>query len=234
LAERIAGLFEFEVRGSDGLLQAIRGAIRRLSRPPKTAWVHRFPEWHDDPLEVGISHDVEPFAPMLRELRQELMDIQTEFDVTIELHFFTQAQLADVNWSSVAPLIGTPMADGSPGGNGDTPLTTREEESSEPPRLNPRSTEFACALASLVNEDLSLLLRARSHLDALLAARHDGNGHDLWEWRKILDTYPLPRLLSFLESSSPRAVRLRQCSPFPAVLTEEEQARLGGKLERPN
>jgi hypothetical protein len=134
-------------------------------------------------------------------------------------------------------LIGTPFADGS---NPDQRMHRWSTGEAQPgrdkapvlsARVNPRSQEFAGALASLLNEDFSLLHRARTHLDEQLAGRRDGNGHDFWEWRKILDTYPLPRLLSFLSSSSPRAARLRQCSPFPAVLTEEERDRIRRILE---
>ena len=75
---------------------------------------------------------------------------------------------------------------------------------------------------------------AFGRLQEKLQNRHPGNGHDDWEWRKILDTYPLPRLLHFLESDSPRAVRLRQSSPFPEVMSDRERERLGELIERPN
>jgi DNA-binding Lrp family transcriptional regulator len=238
LAERIARLFESEIRNSDALLQAIRAAIRRLDRPPKTAWVHRFPEWDKEPVQVGVSHDVEPFGPILRQMKEEMKEVQAEFEVPVEVLFFSQAELADVDWTCVVPLVGTPFADGPKLTDGEDSLARPEdlaspgELSSVPlPRVNPRSPEFSGALASLLNEDFSLLRRARSHLDEQLADRRDGNGHDFWEWRKILDTYPLPRLLSFLSSSSPRATRLRQCSPFPPVLTEEERDRIKEILE---
>jgi hypothetical protein len=214
------------------------------------AWVHRFPEWEGDPMVVGVSHDEEPFGPILRQLKQELVDVQREFDIAIELRFSTQAHLADVDWTHVAPLVGTPLADGpreresepeEPGvesGNGGMDSVEameeadgRVEEASMAPRLNPRSPEFAGALASILNENFSLLRRARAYLDDQLSNRHDGNGHDFWEWRKILDTYPLPRLLNFLQSTSPRAMRLRQCSPFAAVLTDEERAKMGELVE---
>jgi hypothetical protein len=219
------------------------------------AWVHRFPEWEGDPMVLGVSHDVEPFGPILRQLKQELLDVHKEFEVDIELRFLTQAQLADVDWTGVAPLVGTPLADGpgdpepepeseeqagegGKGGVDPSDVVFSESEAPEDggngeaaPRLNPRSPEFAGALACILNENFSLLRRARAYLDDQLSNRHDGNGHDFWEWRKILDTYPLPRLLNFLQSTSPRAMRLRQCSPFAAVLTDEERERMGELVE---
>jgi len=98
--------------------------------------------------------------------------------------------------------------------------------------LNPSTPEFHSALVSLLEEDLSLIRRARENVQSRLENREPGNGHDLWEWRKVLDTYPLPRLLHFLESDSPRALRLRKSSPFPDVMSEDERERLGGLMER--
>ena len=98
--------------------------------------------------------------------------------------------------------------------------------------LDPVSSEFNDALVSLLEEDLSLIKRAREKVLVKLVNRHPGNGHDDWEWRKVLDTYPLPRHLHFLESDSPRALRLRRSSPFPEVMSERERERLGELIER--
>jgi len=99
-------------------------------------------------------------------------------------------------------------------------------------RLDPEDPVFHEGLLALLGENLSLIKRAREKVLEKLEHRHPNNGHDDWEWRKILDTYPLPKLLHFLESESPRAVRLRKSSPFAEVLSEEEKARLGALVER--
>ena len=110
-----------------------------------------------------------------------------------------------------------------PNGNGDSPGSRV---------LDVESPEFHGALASLLEEELSLIQRARRRVLEELENRHPGNGHDLWEWRKVLETYPVPRLLHFLESESPRAQRLRKSSPFPAVMSEKERERLEELVER--
>jgi DNA-binding MarR family transcriptional regulator len=214
LAERIARLFELEQKGSDALVQALRRVLRGLSTPPKTAWVNHFLEGWADCLEIGVFLDQGSEKGFLRDLGPRLGGLEADFGVSLELRFFSQAELADIDWSKAVPLVGTPVADG--------------------PALNHRSAQFANALVSLLEEDLSLLKRAREHVDWELKHRDPGNGHDLWEWRKVLDTYPLPRLLNFLESDSPLAARLRQSSPFPAVLSQEELDRLGSFNRRPN
>ncbi len=101
-------------------------------------------------------------------------------------------------------------------------------------RLNPASPEFSGALVALLEENLSVLRRARENVCGQLKAGANGDGPELWEWQKILDTFSLPKLLNFLDSDSPRAVRLRKCSPFPAVLSEEEQARLEELIGQPD
>jgi DNA-binding Lrp family transcriptional regulator len=118
---------------------------------------------------------------------------------------------------------------GKPKGNG---VDEGAVPSANPVELDPESPEFQDGLVALLEENLSLINRAREKILEKLEHRHPNNGHDDWEWRKILDTYPLPRLLHFLESNSPRAQRLRKSSPFPEVMSEREKARLSQLVER--
>jgi hypothetical protein len=98
--------------------------------------------------------------------------------------------------------------------------------------LDPDSPAFQGALVSLLSEELSLIKRAREKILENLERRSGKTRQDLWEWRKVLDTYPVPRLLHFLESESPRAKRLRRTSPFPEVISDREKERLAELAER--
>jgi len=98
--------------------------------------------------------------------------------------------------------------------------------------IDPESPVFHEALASLLAEELSLIKRAREKVLEKLEHRRGASGQDLWEWRKVLDTYPVPRLLHFLESQSPRAQRLRRSSPFPEVVSDQEKERMAELAER--
>lgn len=100
-------------------------------------------------------------------------------------------------------------------------------------KLNPGSPEFSGALVALLEENLSVLRRARENVRGKLKEGANGDGPELWEWQKILDTFSLPKLLHFLDSDTPRAIRLRKCSPFPAVLSEEEKAKLADLINQP-
>ena len=55
--------------------------------------------------------------------------------------------------------------------------------------------------------------------------------HDLREWHTILSKYSRHRLRDFLVSDTPRAQRLRQSSPFFAVLSADERDEVLALLE---
>jgi hypothetical protein len=81
-------------------------------------------------------------------------------------------------------------------------------------------------IARLLRDDPSMATRALRHLERLLRDDHGAAGADLMEWKQLLEAYSPDRLGSFLVSSSSRAVRLRQSSPFFAILNADERDRL--------
>jgi len=133
------------------------------------------------------------------------------------------ARLFEAERSEVSMQLGSSHSEGM---ECTTEEAAGQDRNSGNGKLNPESPEFSGALVALLEEDLSVLRRARENVKGRLREDRNGNGFDLWEWQKILDTFSLPKLLSFLGSETPRAVRLRECSPFPAVLSEEERVRL--------
>ncbi len=234
LAKELARLFEVERNRSEVLAQALRRTIRGLSKPPEAAWVQDFLAGWPDCQEVGVFDEAGLPAPLLEELREGLVRVEEEFEIVLEVRGFSMDEIASVDWSKAMVLRGTPPGVES---GGVEAAAVRGRDSGDDPlsgngKLNPESPEFSGALVALLEENLSVLRRARENVREKLDKREPGNGHDLWEWQKILDTYPFPRLLHFLESDSPRAVRLRECSPFPAVLSDEEKAQLEDLAER--
>ena len=64
---------------------------------------------------------------------------------------------------------------------------------------------------------------------------HEGQGtaaRDVGEWRQLLEAYSPERLRDLLVSGTSRAQRLRQSSPFFAVLTPEERDRVLAAMEK--
>jgi hypothetical protein len=85
-------------------------------------------------------------------------------------------------------------------------------------------------LADIIQQDASIVRRAKDHIDRLLKEDQGTAAGDLIEWRNILDTYSIQRLVGFVMSSSERARRLRQSNPFFAVLNTDERSRLAVEL----
>ncbi len=229
LAREVAHLFKVERDRGTALTRSLRRTIRSLSDPPQIAWVKDFLAGWPDRHEVGVFHEDGCSSVLLKELEQGLKLVEAEFEIALEVRDFSGEGMASVDWSKAMVLRGTHPGAEKPG--------TTEGESAENPlsgngKLNPKSPEFSGALAALLAENLSVLRRARENVQGKLRSGANGNGPELWEWQKILDTFSLPKLLHFLESDSPRAERLRECSPFPAVLSEEERTRLEELAQR--
>ena len=104
-----------------------------------------------------------------------------------------------------------------------SPLTHREKDR--------RLLALSRKLAKAIEQDTSLLRRAKNHIDRLLNEDQGSANRDLTEWRDILDMYSIQRLSRFMTSSSERADRLRQSNPFFAILNSDERARLANGLE---
>lgn len=231
LAREVVRLFEVERDRANQLQQSLKRTVRSVPQSPEMAWVQEFLAGWVDCQEIAVFYGEEPPAEWVTDLQSQLVKVEEEFEVMLQVQPFSGAELAEVDWARVVMLVGQPPFQVA---------RAREEEgldggsASPEGKLNPRSPEFSGALVALLEENLSVLRRARDKVRGELDGRPNGHAHDLWEWQKILDTFSLPRLLNFLGSETPRAVRLRECSPFPAVLSEEEQARLAELASRPN
>jgi len=245
LSRELARLFESERAWGSSLAQAARRALHDLPHPPELVWVQDFLSGWTDSLEVGVFLGPEAGAASLDTLEARLLPIQEDFGVMLKVRAYDSHELEGVDWPRTAIILGalpegltsrTPAPMPEVDGKAPMPATStrasipevdaRTSPFSSRSRLNPRSSVFSEALVALLEENLSVLRRARENVRGRLQDSPNGHSHDLWEWQKILDTFSLPRLLNFLESDTPRAERLRETSPFPAVLSEEEKERL--------
>ncbi len=86
-----------------------------------------------------------------------------------------------------------------------------------------RAVRLSAAIAEILDRDPSLIKRAARHLDFQLQEDQGTASHDLREWRDILAHYSRQRIKDFLLAETPRAQRLRQSSPFFAVLSPDER-----------
>jgi len=217
-------LFQAEKDRYEQLVRTIKKEIKDLIPHPHAVWIQSFPREVGGPLTLGLLHNTRDLTNFVRQLRIKLNQVEKEFDLTIELEGYTKADILDLDLHEFTPLYGImPSLD----------HTSRPQIKSPLTRLEPdrRMLLLSRELAKAIQQDSSLLRRAKNHIDSLL---HDDQGmanRDLMEWRGILDNYSVQQLARFFTSSSERANRLRQSNPLFAILNADEKAQLTNAIE---
>lgn len=210
-------LFGAEAERYDVLLDRLRQVVQDVAPPPRFAWVEEEAERPDAPMRIGVLGPARTLDASLRALRKLLLPIERTFDLAIEVTAFATADLPQGPADGVIWLYGEPPA----GTRSDARPPIRSHRD-----LDARALARARLLTDMIRRDPSLVTRARRHVARTLAAGAGSAARDLEEWGDILASYSRPRLLQFLAADSPRARRLRQSSPFTAVLTGAERERL--------
>ena len=219
LVKALSRLFGDEQQRYDELIAALRTMLHGLHEV-RTAWIDRLPVAPGDPLEVVVVADARSIAWLGAELRTRLAPIEKEHNLIIESALFSRADAPQRGADAL--LLWAAEPDDGPG-SAQRPRTHREAEE--------RSLLMARAVAELIRSDPSLTRRAAHHLSRLAQEGQGTAAGDLSEWRQLLETYAPERLRQFLVSDSSRAQRLRQSSPFLAVLSPHERDRLMALME---
>lgn len=227
LMQIILELFQAEKNRYEQLLTTIKKEIKNLTPHPHAAWIQAFPKEIGEPLTLGLLHESRHLTNCVRQLRTKLNQVENDFDLTIELEGYTKADISDLKFDDFTSLYGVMSSPCNPTRHQTkNPLTHREKDL----RLHVLSRK----LAKAIEQDTSLLRRAKEHIDRLLKDDQGTAARDLREWRDILDMYSIQRLSRFFTSSSERANRLRQSNPFFAILNFDERAQLVNELEGKN
>jgi hypothetical protein len=212
-------LFKAEKNRYEQLINAIKTQADSLKPPPQAIWMHYFPVEIGEPFTLGFLHESLYLTDSIRQFRIQLNQVEKDFNQTIELKGYTKADLLDLDLKKITLLYGViPLQSTINGQDAKGPRTHEENDR----RLLAMSRKFAKA----IQQDTSLLRRAKDHIEQLLNIDQGMASRDLREWLDILENYSIQRLVEFLTSSSERANRLRQSSPFFAVLTADERNRL--------
>ncbi len=218
-------LFESEKKRYERLIAAIKNEIKALTPPPYAAWIQGIPREIDEPLILGLLHESPHMDDRARHLRTRLDGVEKDFDLTIELEGYTKADIPDLELDGLTILYG--VVPNKPTGHTRQRATKTMMHREKDSQLKLMS----CKLADIIQEDASLVRRAKDHIDRLLKGNQGAATGDITEWRNILDSYPIQRLVRFVTSSSERAMRLRQSNPFFAILNSEERAKVADELE---
>ncbi len=212
-------LFDEERQRYDSFISRLRQAVELPE--VRAAWIEQLPKRASEPAQISVVVEVRAITWMQDELRSHLIKLEKEFNLIIEVNVFTRADAPRPCHDAVL-LKGTETIYEQ---GFRKPMQTHAE-------ADQRSLLMAKIISELIRSDPSLITRAMQHLNRLI---HEGQGTanaDIAEWRQVLETYSSERLRDFLVSTSSRAERLRQSSPFFAVLTPSERDRLVSEIER--
>jgi DNA-binding MarR family transcriptional regulator/phage terminase Nu1 subunit (DNA packaging protein) len=225
LVSAIAELFQSEKERYEDLLSAIKGKLEKLVPYAHAAWIQDFPDEFGDPMILGLLHETKHLSDYIQRLQKQLYQVERDFDLTIEVNGYTKADLPDLEADKVTPLYGVlPFPEEYSRKMYATPLTHAQKDQ--------QMLKLSRKLAKAIDLDTSLVRRAKEHVQRMLKSDHGSATKDIEEWRHILESYSIRRLLQFLISTSQRANRLRQSNPLFAILTIEERSRflkgLGG------
>lgn len=220
LVSQLVLLFREEQKRFDELISAIRSCFGGLGEVSQ-AWAENLPNELSQPLVVAFVAGSVAVASVKKEIQRRLLEVEREFDVMVEVRGFSRADAPAISDERAVQLAGAfPRRSGTREGG---PPTHQE--------LEGRALGLSRAIAELLGKNPSLIRRAIRHVERILAENQGAAAHDLEEWRGILTNLSPERVREFLVSDTPRAERLRQSSPFFAVLTPEERDRVLDALE---
>jgi predicted transcriptional regulator len=217
-------LFQSEKNRYERLLSAIKNEIKNLTPPPHAAWIQTTPREIDEPLILGLLHETLYLTKCTNYLRTGLDGVEKDFDLTIELEGYTKADIPDLELNGITILYG--IVPNKPTGQ----IRQRATKTMTHRQKDSQLKLMSRTLADIIQQDASIVRRAKDHIDSLLMEDQGTAAGDLMEWRNILDTYSIQRLVRFVMSSSERAKRLRQSNPFFAVLNTDERSKLVAEL----
>jgi len=236
LGHPLAALFYQEKQHADKVILDIGGATGGLPYV-RAAWISgpvaTGRDRAGDPIVVGALVDGKEVEVARRQLWSGLLRLQSNHDITIELRVFTMADLETASRETLAelehviPLQGAPPLDLMPAAraSGRKPAKARTHAD-----LDARSREVAEFVADRLLRDPSLLEDARRYLERRILSASPGEKLELEEWRGLLESMSISRLRRFLLAGDQRATRLRQSSPFLAVLSDEDRRTLRKRL----
>ena len=222
LARALVQLFEAERHDFEELMSQILNAVSTMTTRPESAWMEPVDNRSGRQVEVGFMAGIKDVASIKSNLRRRLFPIESAFDLTINLEGYSRADLAFVSTENVQLLFGRSVNEQD------------DEVGIKATQLvmDQRARAWAKELAKLVRDDSSLITEARVWAENKITGGAGTASHDIVEWVNILSGYSKRQILEFLVSESPRSHRLRQSSPFLAVLNQEQKERLNRAWER--
>ena len=184
----------------------------------RVAWIEAAPDEPGKPFHIGVLGNARNIAYLREQIRKRVAEIEKEYDVVLEVHVYSRADVPELDWDKVKLLAGHTESERSSSGRTHADRDARAE----------RLSTF---IAKMLDENPDLMRRATRHVELLLQQDQGNSAHELREWHDILTNYSGQRIRDFIVSDTARAQRLRQSSPFFAVLSPDERDEIFSALE---
>ena len=235
LVAELAALFAAERVRAEDVFERLRQTVRACRSPIRAAWIEgpvaTGTDRPGDPIVVGMLVEPAVVARARQELERRLVAFDAYGDVLVELQVLTMADLATADaqrraeLASALPLLG-PLPLDITRTRGPARRASRAPRATRHADHEARSLAVAALLAEHLRRDPSLVEEAQRYLERRIPRASPGERLDLEEWRRVLATLSIARLRRFLVRDDARGLRLRQSSPFLAVLSAEERRSL--------
>lgn len=235
LYDAITQLFKVEKERFDSLKKTIRQEIKKFEHHLKSAWMYgkaaEGTDQYGDPLQIALLGKTASIDQITDELIEQIRErgIESQYDATIEITGLSQADLEAskktitgyyIILAGIDPIF---FAEGRPKTPG------REIKHAD---LDRQSLEAGKAWGKLLKKYPEIISRAVEHLENRIPESDIGTGKELQEWKHLLESMSVQRLVKFLCSDSERATRLRQSNPFWQVITQEERSKFDQILSK--
>ncbi len=218
LSKALINLFTSEGERYDQIIHSLKTLLAEVPEV-RAAWLNASPGESGGAVKLNVVANAKDIGWISEELRSKLMSIEHEHDLVVELVLFTRADSPQPDGNAVLLLSPESWQERSNG------------ESTSHASRDSRALAISHAIADMIRRDPTLISRAKRHLNRLM---HDNPGtasRDVEEWKQLLESYSSERIRELLISETSRAGRLRQSSPFFAILTSDERDRVFESLE---
>ena len=229
LYSAISTLFHSEKNRFDDLINTVQKEVSQLGMHVKSAWIYgsvaNGSDVYGDPVQLALLGESGTIDRITDELQKTIREhkIESKYDVSLEITGLSEADLAASKKTLTPGYLVI---------HGMDPIffaadpTAFSEERVLHRDLERQSLQASKALGQLLLENAELIPRTLTQLNKRIEESNSGTGRELKEWKHLLESMSLRRIVKFLESDSDRSARLRQSNPFWIALTRKERERL--------
>jgi IclR helix-turn-helix domain len=231
LAPILCALFTAESASFTELGDALKSAA--------SAFPHATSIWIEGPIAAGIDRLGEPLdcffigtadelPSLTSHLRSAFAPVEHRYDLTINVHGITRAEVALRPDADVPTLIRAIVLSGTPPSafHGMAREALRKQGTVlEHGDHDERARQRAASFAERIAADPHIIVEALSAVERRLQTASLGERNELDEWAHLLRTATPRRLRNLLVHPGERMTRLRQTMPFVGLFNEAQHTR---------